>query len=109
MPGQWDIINLDGTLSTVNNKSKDINICSDSYTRLAYIKSGKDSHRDNRTYKQVDSMEAYIRYKLLSNPSLLLCDISIFTKYEMGFSLDNLAKEIGIPKKNLMYQYDESK
>ena len=26
LPGQWDIINLDGTLSTVNNKSKDINI-----------------------------------------------------------------------------------
>jgi len=54
-------------------------------------------------------MEAYIRYKLLKNPSLMICDINIFTEYTMGFDLENLAKEIGIPKKNLMYKYDESK
>ena len=69
----------------------------------------KNNNVDNRTYKQVDSMEAYIRYKLLKNPSLTICDINIFTEYTMGFDLENLAKEIGIPKKNLMYKYDESK
>ena len=32
LPGQWDIINLDGTLSTVNNKPKNIEICKIMFT-----------------------------------------------------------------------------
>ena len=103
LPGQWDIINLDGTLSTVNNKSKDINICSDSYTRLAYIKSGKDSHRDNRTYQQVDSMEVYIKYKILKNPNIHIADANLFSDYSMDFDIDSIVEELGVSKKNILY------
>jgi hypothetical protein len=55
----------------------------------------------------VDSIEAYIRYKLLKNPFLYICDVNIFTDYVMGFGLSDLAKEIGIPTRNLMYKCEE--
>ena len=107
--GKWDIINLDGSLTSISNHCFSYDeFYEDNFIRIAYVKSLKNNTVDNRTYKQVDSMEAYIRYKLLRNPSLIICDINIFTKYTMGFDLENLAKEIGIPKKNLMYKYDES-
>lgn len=103
LPGQWDIINLDGTLSTVNNKPKNIEICNNSYTRLAYIKSGKDSHRDNRTYQQVDSMEVYIKYKILKNPNIHIADANLFSDYSMDFDIDSIVEELGVSKKNILY------
>ena len=110
LPGTWDVINLDGTLTTISNNydKKDV-FYNDSFIRIAYVKSLKHNKVDNRTYKQVDSMEAYIRYKLLKNPFLYICDVSIFTEHTMGLDLKNLAKEIGIPNRNLMFKYDEPK
>ena len=110
LPGTWDIINLDGTLTTISNNydKKDV-FYSKSFIRVAYVKSLKNNTVDNRTYKQVDSMEAYIRYKLLKNPFLYICDSNIFTEYTMGVDLEDLAKEIGISNRNLMFKYNESK
>jgi hypothetical protein len=110
LPGTWDVINLDGTLTTISNTyDKEDLFYSDSFIRIAYVKSLKHNTVDNRTYKQVDSMEAYIRYKLLKNPFLYICDSNIFTEYTMGVDLEDLAKEIGISNRNLMFKYNESK
>ena len=49
LPGDWDIINLDGTLKSTCNKHNNENICDKDITRLAYIKTDKESHKDNRT------------------------------------------------------------
>ena len=79
----------------------------DDFIRIAYVKSFKNNDVDNRTYKQVDSIEAYIRYKLLKNPFLYICDVNIFTDHKMGFDLDSLAEEINVPKRNLIYRCED--
>ena len=108
LPGKWDVINLDGTLTTISNKfDKDDCFYGDDFIRIAYVKSFKNNDVDNRTYKQVDSIEAYIRYKLLKNPFLYICDVNIFTDYKMGFDLDSLAEEINVPKRNLIYRCED--
>ena len=38
LPGVWDVIYPDGTLSSVSNKSTDKNLCSKNIIKLAYIK-----------------------------------------------------------------------
>mgnify|MGYP003148095949 FL=1 len=100
LPGKWDLINTDGSLSIVDNPSekKDEDII-----KLAYIKPLKQNNLDNRTYKQVDSMEAYIKYFILRNPDMYICDISFFyNDLKTGFKIDNLAEEMGINKRSLM-------
>lgn len=103
MPGQWDIINLDGTLKSTNNNHKNEDFCGESFIRLAYIKANKDSHRDNRTYLQVDSMEVYVKYHILKNPNLFIADAECFTEYTMGFDINSIVEELGVSKKNIMY------
>lgn len=103
LPGNWDIINLDGTLTSIKNKSNNKGICDKNIIRLAYIKTLKDSHRDNRTYLQVDSMETYIKYHILKNPSLYVADANNFSEMEMGFDINNIVEELGVSKKNILY------
>ena len=103
LPGRWDIINLDGTLTSIKNKSNKENICSNNIIRLGYIKTVKDSHKDNRTYLQVDSMETYIKYHILKNPSLYVADANNFSEMEMGFDINNIVEELGVSKKNILY------
>ena len=87
LPGKWDVLNLDGTLTSIENKDTDESISNKDTIKLAYIKTIKDSHKDNRTYLQVDSMEVYIKYKLLKNPNLYVGDSNNFTDYQMGFNI----------------------
>ena len=104
LPGNWDIINLDGTLTSIKNKPNNEGISSKNIIRLAYIKTIKDSHKDNRTYLQVDSMETYIKYHILKNPSLYIADSNNFSEMEMGFDIDNIVEELGVSKKNILYK-----
>ena len=104
LPGTWDIINLDGTLTSVNNKSSDEDICGNNFIRLAYIKTVKDSEKDNRTYLQVDSMEVYIKYHILKNPKLYIADADCFSDMKMGFDINNIVEEMGVSKKNILYK-----
>tara|TARA_R100001443_G_scaffold104862_1_gene113675 strand:+ start:9679 stop:10083 length:405 start_codon:yes stop_codon:yes gene_type:complete len=104
LPGDWDIINLDGTLRQVSNKHNNESICDSNVTRLAYIKSFKNSHKDNRTYMQVDSMEVYVKYHILKNPNLYVACASVFSDYEMGFDIKNFVEELGVDSKNIMYK-----
>ena len=104
LPGSWDIIYPDGTLSSISNKSTNETFCRDSFTRLAYIKTVKDSEKDNRTYLQVDSMEVYIKYHILKNPDLYVADANNFSEMEMGFDIDNIVEELGVSKKNILYK-----
>ena len=100
LPGKWDLINTDGSLSTVDNpyKHEDEDII-----KLAYIKPLKQNNLDNRTYKQVDSMEAYIKYFILKNPDIYICDVEFFYKdLKVGFKIGNLEDEMGIDKKSIM-------
>ena len=102
-PGKWDVLNLDGTLTSITNKDTDENILNENVIKLAYIKTIKDSHRDNRTFLQVDSMEVYIKYNLLKNPYLYVGNANNFTNYEMAFNINDLNEELGISKKNILY------
>jgi hypothetical protein len=104
LPGNWDIIYPDGTLTSIKNKSTNEDICGNNFIRLAYIKTVKDSERDNRTYLQVDSMEVYIKYHILKNPSLYIADADCFTEMEMGFDINNISEELGVSKKNILYK-----
>jgi|TARA_A100000172_G_scaffold9554_2_gene5201 hypothetical protein len=100
LPGKWDLINTDGSLSIVDNPSekKDEDII-----KLAYIKPLKQNNLDNRTYKQVDSMEAYIKYFILRNPDMYICDVSFFYEdLKTGFNINNLVDEMGINKRSIM-------
>ena len=103
LSGSWDVINLDGTLTSIQNKNTDENISGKDIIKLAYIKTFKDNHKDNRTYLQVDSMEVYIKYHILKNPSIFIADANNFTNLEMGFDIDNIVHELGVSKKNIMY------
>ena len=104
LPGDWDIIYPDGTLSSVINQSTNEAICRKNITRLAYIKTVKDSEKDNRTYLQVDSMEVYIKYHILKNPNLYIADADNFSEMKMGFNMDNIVEELGVSKKNILYK-----
>tara|TARA_Y100000592_G_scaffold29763_1_gene47449 strand:- start:3297 stop:3701 length:405 start_codon:yes stop_codon:yes gene_type:complete len=104
LPGSWDIIHPDGTLSSVSNKSTNKNLCSKDIIKLAYIKTVKDSERDNRTYLQVDSMEVYIKYHILKNPKLYIADADCFSDMKMGFDINNIVEEMGVSKKNILYK-----
>ena len=104
LPGSWDIIYPDGTLSSISNKSTNETFCTDNFTRLAYIKTVKDSEKDNRTYLQVDSMEVYIKYHILKNPDLYVADANNFSEMEMGFDMDNIVEELGVSRKNILYK-----
>ena len=100
LPGKWDLINTDGSLSTVNNPSKNKD---EDIIKLAYIKPLKQNNLDNRTFKQVDSMEAYIKYKVLRNPGMYICDVSFFyNNLKVGFKIENLADEMGIDERSIM-------
>ena len=101
LPGKWDIINLDGTLTSVSNKPTEND---KDFIKLAYIKALKDCHKDNRTYLQVDSMEVYIKYHILKNPNLFVSDSNNFLDLEMGFDIDNIVHELGVSKKNILYK-----
>ena len=101
LPGKWDIINLDGTLTSVSNKPTEND---KDFIKLAYIKALKDCHKDNRTYLQVDSMEVYIKYHILKNPNLFVSDSNNFLDLEMGFDIDNIVHELGVYKKNILYK-----
>ena len=104
LPGSWDIIYPDGTLSSISNKSTNETFCRDNFTRLAYIKTVKDSEKDNRTYLQVDSMEVYIKYHILKNPNLYVADADNFSDMKMGFDINNIVEELGVSKKNILYK-----
>lgn len=104
LPGDWDIINPDGTLNSVSNKPTNDNLCSDDIIKLAYIKTVKDSEKDNRTYLQVDSMEVYIKYHILKNPNLYVADADNFSDMKMGFDINNIVEELGVSKKNILYK-----
>ena len=104
LPGEWDVINLDGTLTSFKNDIFDENICSKNITKLAYIKTFKDSHKDNRTYLQVDTMEVYIKYQILKNPTIYISDANNFSEMEMGFDIDNIVEELGVSKRNILYR-----
>ena len=100
LPGKWDIINMDGTLRTVSNAND--NFCN--ITKLAYIKTIKDSHKDNRTYLQVDAMEVYVKYHILKNPNIYIAESNNFLDMEMGFNIDDIVEEFGVSKKNILYK-----
>lgn len=102
LPGRWDIINLDGTLRTVHNKHNNENLCN--ITKLAYIKTIKDSHKDNRTYLQVDAMEVYIKYHILKNPTIYIADSNNFLNMDMGFNIHDIVEEFGVSQKNILYK-----
>ena len=104
LPGSWDIIYPDGTLSSISNKSTNETFCRESFTRLAYIKTVKDSEKDNITYLQVDSMDVYIKYHILKNPNLYIADANNFSEMEMGFDMDNIVEELGVSRKNILYK-----
>tara|TARA_Y100001938_G_C7952482_1_gene360012 strand:+ start:170 stop:574 length:405 start_codon:yes stop_codon:yes gene_type:complete len=104
LPGKWDIINLDGTLNSISNSHNNEKYLSKNIIRLAYIKTLKDSHKDNRTYLQVDSMEVYIKYHILKNPDLYVADADNFTDMSMGFNIDSIVEELGVSKKNILYK-----
>ena len=103
LPGKWDIINLDGTLTSISNNFYNENISDKDIIKLAYVKSFKDSHKDNRTYLQVDSMEVYIKYHILKNPNIYIADASSFSDMEMGFDIHNIVEELGVSKDRIMY------
>jgi hypothetical protein len=104
LPGKWDIINLDGTLNSISNSHNNEKYLSKNIIRLAYIKTLKDSHKDNRTYLQVDSMEVYIKYHILKNPNLYIADANSFTDMNMDFDIDSIVEELGVSKKNILYK-----
>ena len=104
LPSTWDIINPDGTLTSINNQSNKEEFCSNKFIRLAYIKTVKNSEKDNRTYLQVDSMEVYIKYHILKNPDLYVADANNFSEMEMGFDMDNIVEELGVSRKNILYK-----
>ena len=104
LPGDWDIINPDGTLTSINNRPNNEAFCRKNITKLAYIKTVKDSEKDNRTYLQVDSMEVYIKYHILKNPDLYVADANNFSEIEMGFDMDNIVEELGVSRKNILYK-----
>ena len=104
LPGNWDIINLDGTLTSINNQSNKEEFCSNDFIRLAYIKTVKNSEKDNRTYLQVDSMEVYIKYHILKNPNLYIADADNFSNMSMGFDINNISQELGVSRKNILYK-----
>jgi len=105
LPGKWDLINTDGSLSTVNNPSENKD---DDILKLAYIKPLKQNNLDNRTFKQVDSMEAYIKYHILRHPSMYICDVSLFyDNLKVGFKIKNLSDEMGIDSKSIMLFCEE--
>jgi hypothetical protein len=47
LPGKWDLINTDGSLSTINNPSENKD---EDIIKLAYIKPLKQNNLDNRTF-----------------------------------------------------------
>ena len=105
LPGKWDLINTDGSLSTINNPSENKD---DDILKLAYIKPLKQNNLDNRTFKQVDSMEAYIKYHILRHPSMYICDVSLFyDNLKVGFKIKNLSDEMGIDSKSIMLFCEE--
>jgi hypothetical protein len=104
LPSTWDIINPDGTLTSINNQSNKEEFCSNKFIRLAYIKTVKNSEKDNRTYLQVDSMEVYIKYHILKNPNLYVADADNFSNMSMGFDINNIVQELGVSKKNILYK-----
>ena len=105
LPGKWDLINTDGSLSTINNPSENKD---DDILKLAYIKPLKQNNLDNRTFKQVDSMEAYIKYHILRYPSIYICDVSLFyDNLKVGFKIKNLSDEMGIDSKSIMLFCEE--
>lgn len=105
LPGKWDLINTDGSLSTINNSSKNKD---DDIIKLAYIKPLKQNNLDNRTFKQVDSMEAYIKYHILRHPSIYICDVSLFyNNLKVGFKIKNLSDEMGIDERSIMLFCEE--
>ena len=104
IPGDWDVINLDGSLTSIDNPKNNETICDENIIRLAYVKQVKEADRDNRTYKQVDSMEAYVKYHILKNPFLYISDANNFSEMEMGFDIDDIYAEFGISKNNLLYR-----
>tara|TARA_R110000824_G_scaffold394044_1_gene593602 strand:+ start:221 stop:619 length:399 start_codon:yes stop_codon:yes gene_type:complete len=100
LPGDWELINTDGSLSNITNPYTEKD---DDIIKLAYIKSLKQNNLDNRTYKQVDSMEAYIKYHLLKNPGMYVCDVNLFyDELMVGFNIENLVAEMGVDRKNIM-------
>ena len=103
LPGKWDVINLDGTLTSISNNCYNENISDKDIIKLAYVKSFKDSHKENRTYLQVDSMEVYIKYHILKNPNIYIADASSFSDMEMGFDIHNIVEELGVSKDRIMY------
>ena len=103
LPGEWDIINLDGTLTSISNNHYNENISDKDIIKLAYVKSFKDSHKDNRNYLQVDSMEVYIKYHILKNPNIYIADANSFSDMEMGFDIHNIVEELGVSKERIMY------
>ena len=103
LPGEWDIINLDGTLTSISNNHYNENISDKDIIKLAYVKSFKDSHKDNRTYLQVDSMEVYIKYHILKNPNIYVADAGNFSDMEMGFDIHNIVEELGVSRDRVMY------
>jgi hypothetical protein len=103
LPGEWDIINLDGTLTSISNNHYNENISDKDIIKLAYVKSFKDSHKDNRTYLQVDSMEVYIKYHILKNPNIYVADANNFSDMEMGFDIHNVVEEMGVSRDRIMY------
>tara|TARA_Y100001963_G_C6488046_1_gene312100 strand:- start:9 stop:413 length:405 start_codon:yes stop_codon:yes gene_type:complete len=103
LPGEWDIINLDGTLTSISNNHYNENISDKDIIKLAYVKSFKDSHKDNRTYLQVDSMEVYIKYHILKNPNIYIADANNFSDMKMGFDIHNVVEEMGVSRERIMY------
>tara|TARA_R110002020_G_scaffold17225_5_gene60789 strand:- start:73 stop:516 length:444 start_codon:yes stop_codon:yes gene_type:complete len=111
LKGSWDVINIDGSLTKINNGYiKNDVFFSNEFIRLAYIKPLKHNSLDNRSAKQVDSMEAYIKYHLLINPFTYIADVSIFNEnLEVGFDIETVSSEYGVPRRNIMVVCNEFK
>jgi len=57
---------------------------------------------DDRTYKQYDAMEIFIKYHILISPLVKIAGINqIEENNKIGFSISNWLKEIGINNKNI--------
>jgi len=96
LEGTFDLINLNGSLTKINNsKNKDKSI------KVCYV--GGISG-DTRTYKQMDSLEVYVLYHLLQDPYLFITNASTFGGNECSFDVGKWLKEIGVNKRHYLTQ-----
>ena len=60
-----------------------------------------DYNCDNRSYKQYDALESYVKYCILRYPNVKICGAEYADeKYEKGFDVSTWLHNIGVDRKN---------